>query len=61
MFNTSIQNISITLQFNANNAYSYIEDQLNINTTHFRIPVSQGREECAEYFISKFDEINSRL
>jgi Zn-dependent M28 family amino/carboxypeptidase len=35
-----------------------VEDQLNINTTHFRIPGYQGREDCAEYFIEKFREIN---
>ena len=35
-----------------------MEDQLNINTTHFRIPGYQGREDCAEYFIEKFRDIN---
>lgn len=31
---------------------------MNINTTHYRIPGTQGREDCAQYFISKFQEID---
>jgi glutaminyl-peptide cyclotransferase len=57
LFGNNIRNINVTLQFNATNAYTYVEDQLNINTTHYRIPGSQGREQCAEYFIDKFQNI----
>ncbi|MFX0009610.1 MAG: M28 family peptidase [Candidatus Hermodarchaeota archaeon] len=34
-------------------------DQININLTSYRIPGTQGREECSEYFISKFQQIDS--
>ncbi|TFG23616.1 MAG: M28 family peptidase [Promethearchaeota archaeon] len=54
----SFSNIQVSLHFSGDNAYSYVEDQLNINATHFRIPGYQGREDCAEYFIEKFREIN---
>ncbi len=53
--NLRIQNYEIDLQFNGENAFSYIEDQLNIG---FRIPGTPERANCANYFISKFKEIN---
>jgi Zn-dependent M28 family amino/carboxypeptidase len=31
---------------------------MSINTTHYRIPGTEGREKCAEYFIEKFQEID---
>jgi len=56
--NITIRNLDVELQFNSNNAYSYLEDQININSTHYRIPGTQGREECANYFMTKFKEID---
>ncbi|MFX1310739.1 MAG: M28 family peptidase, partial [Promethearchaeota archaeon] len=46
------------LQFNSDNAYSYIQDQLDIG---FRIPGTQERVNCANYFTSKFEEIDSNF
>lgn len=61
LIENNFNNIQIPLQFNGDNAYSYVEDQLNINITHYRIPGSQGREDCAEYFIDKFKDIDSNF
>jgi len=35
-----------------------VEDQINLNLTHYRIPGTKGREDCADYFVNKFKEIN---
>lgn len=51
-------NINIELYFDGDPAYSYVTDQVNINTTHYRIPGTQGREDCAQYFITKFKQID---
>jgi hypothetical protein len=56
--NLNIQNYDIDLQFSGDNAYSYVEDQLDIG---FRIPGTQERVNCANYFISKFKEIDSNF
>ena len=62
LFNDSeITNIDIELHFNGDTAYTYVADQININTTHFRIPGTQGREDCAQYFISKFQLIDPQI
>ncbi|MHA1914549.1 MAG: M28 family peptidase [Promethearchaeota archaeon] len=53
-----IQNINVELTFNGDNAYQYIEDQLDIG---FRIPGTQERINCANYFIAKFLEIDSNF
>ena len=57
--NTKFTNIKIELRFNGDEAYNYVADQININLTSYRIPGTQGREECAEYFRSKFQQIDS--
>ena len=46
------------LGFNGNNAYDYIQDQLDLG---FRIPGTVERKNCANYFVSKFKEINSNF
>ena len=54
-----VQNIDVTLEFDekhADKAYDIIDDQLDIG---FRIPGEKESEECIEYFISKFRDINS--
>lgn len=51
-------NLDVDLYFNGDNAYTYVEDQLNINTTYYRTPGTQGREDCVKYFVSKFQEID---
>jgi len=56
---TNIENIDIKLKFEGNNAYVHVEEQILINQTHFRIPGTQGREQCAQYFITKFQQINT--
>lgn len=56
--NLNIQNYEIDLQFSADNAYIYTEDQLDIG---FRIPGTQERVNCANYFITKFLEIDSNF
>jgi glutaminyl-peptide cyclotransferase len=58
MYNNKFQNINIKLEFNENNAYNYIEDQVDIG---FRIPGTSDSNKCASYFISKFKEINSDI
>ena len=57
-FNKRIQNINVELQFNGNNASQYVQDQLDIG---FRIPGTQERIDCANYFISKFKQIDSNF
>jgi len=54
-------NIDIELHFNGDNAYNYVADQININTTHYRTPGTQGREDCAQYFITKFQLIDPAI
>jgi len=54
----NINNYEKGLQFSGDNAYFYVEDQLDIG---FRIPGTQARVNCANYFISKFQEINSNF
>ena len=49
------------MQFDGDTAYSYVADQININTTHYRIPGTQGREDCAQYFIAKFQQIDPTI
>ncbi|MFX0077060.1 MAG: M28 family peptidase [Candidatus Hermodarchaeota archaeon] len=59
LFNeVEISNIDIDLRFDGDTTYSYVVDQVNINTTHYRIPGTQGREQCAQYFITKFQQID---
>ncbi|MHA1171776.1 MAG: M28 family peptidase, partial [Candidatus Heimdallarchaeota archaeon] len=61
-FNDSdFTNIDIELRFNGDTAYTYVADQMSINTTHFRIPGTQGREDCAQYFITKFQQIDPTI
>ncbi|MFX1497159.1 MAG: M28 family peptidase [Promethearchaeota archaeon] len=54
----NIKNIDINLNFEGDNAFLYVKDQLEINQTYYRIPGTQGREKCAQYFIAKFREID---
>ncbi|GAG78614.1 unnamed protein product, partial [marine sediment metagenome] len=54
-----VQNIDVTLEFDekhADKAYDIIDDQLDIG---FRIPGEKESEECIEYFISKFKDIDA--
>lgn len=54
-------NLDVDLYFNGDNAYTYVEDQLNINITHYRKPGTQGREDCAIYFVSEFQKIDPSI
>lgn len=56
--NLKIQNNNIDLEFNSNNAYDYVKDQLNIG---FRIPGTEESINCSKYFISKFLEIDNNF
>ncbi|MFX1410938.1 MAG: M28 family peptidase, partial [Promethearchaeota archaeon] len=56
--NLKVQNVDIELNFNEENAFQYIQDQLDIG---YRIPGTQERVNCANYFISKFQEIDSNF
>ena len=58
MYNNKFQNINIKLEFNENNAYNYIEDQVDIG---FRIPGTSDSNKCASYFISKFKDITNDI
>jgi hypothetical protein len=49
------QNYDIELQFNGDNAYTYVKDQLDIG---YRIPGTQERVNCANYFVNKFLDID---
>ncbi|MFW9878224.1 MAG: M28 family peptidase [Candidatus Thorarchaeota archaeon] len=46
------------MRFNGDNAYESVQDQLNIG---FRIPGTEERINCTNYFISKFKEIDSNF
>ena len=59
--NSEFTNIDIELHFNGDTAYTYVADQMSINTTHYRIPGTQGREDCAQYFINKFQQIDPTI
>lgn len=62
LFNESeYRNIDIELHFNGDTAYTYVADQININTSHYRTPGTQGREDCAQYFITKFQQIDPTI
>ncbi len=56
--NLEIQNIDVELHLNGDYAYEYIRDQLDIG---YRIPGTEERINCANYFISKFQEIESNF
>jgi len=56
--NLNVQNVAVELKFNGDDAFSYIQDQLNLG---YRIPGTQERVDCANYFISKFKEIDSNF
>ena len=56
-----IRNIDYPLGFNGDNAYQMVEDQINLNLTHYRIPGTQGRKDCLDYFINEFQEINENF
>jgi len=49
------------LYFNQDNARVYLQDQLDINNTHYRIPGTIGRENCAQYFILNFQNISASI
>ncbi|TFG23675.1 MAG: M28 family peptidase [Promethearchaeota archaeon] len=57
----NIRNIDYPLEFNGDNAYTMVEDQIELNLTHYRIPGTQGQEDSIEYFINKFKEINENF
>ena len=38
-----------------------VEDQIELNLTHYRIPGTQGQKDCIEYFIDRFKEINDNF
>ena len=54
--NLFFQNINVDLEFDRDDAYYYLKDQLDIG---YRIPGTQAREDCANYFISEFQKIDS--
>ncbi len=52
----TLQNVDVNLNFNKYDAYNYLVDQLNLGN---RIPGTQARRDCANYFISEFQKIYS--
>jgi hypothetical protein len=48
----------VELSFNGDNAYLYVQDQLDIG---FRIPGTPERINCTNYFITKFQEIDANF
>jgi hypothetical protein len=58
LFSNNFQNKDVKLNFNGNNAYTHVEKQLDIG---FRIPGSDENNECIDYFISEFKEINANF
>jgi len=52
----NIENYQIELEFDGDKAFNYVQDQLDIG---FRIPGTEERENCTQYFISKFLDIDS--
>ena len=53
-----IQNVDRALQFEGDNAYNFIKDQLDIG---YRIPGTEESINCSHYFISKFKELNENI
>ncbi|MFX1236233.1 MAG: M28 family peptidase [Promethearchaeota archaeon] len=56
-----IQNVNVGLDFSGYNAFDHINAQLELNTTHYRIPGSKGSQDCANYFQSEFLKIDSNI
>ena len=56
--NIEVQNVNVELLFNGDNAFKYVRDQVEIG---FRIPGTEERVNCANYFITKFLEIDSNF
>jgi len=54
--NLNIQNFNVELHFNRDNAYQYIQDQLNIG---FRFPGTEERVNTTKYIISQFKQIDN--
>jgi len=50
-----VRNIDIQLNFNGTNAYTHAKNQTDIG---YRIPGTQQRADCANYFISEFKDID---
>ena len=50
-----VQNLNVQLNFDGDSAYTHIEEQLDIG---FRIPGTVERVNCANYFISQFQNID---
>jgi Iap family predicted aminopeptidase len=50
--------VEVKLKFEGDHAFDYVEDQLDIG---FRIPGTDESEECVEYFVSKFKEIDNNI
>ena len=55
IINLKIQNVNVELNFDEESAFYYIQDQLDIG---FRIPGTEERINCTNYFISKFKELD---
>jgi hypothetical protein len=49
------------LHFSGDKAYASVETQVYLNTTDYRTPGTQGREDCAQYFLDEFDDIDPSL
>ncbi|MFX1339656.1 MAG: M28 family peptidase [Promethearchaeota archaeon] len=58
VYNNKFQNVKIELEFNGNNAYNYVEDQVDIG---YRIPGSSDSNKCVSYFISRFKDISNDI
>ena len=58
---SNIRNIEYPLRFNGDNTYIKVEDQINLNLTNYRVPGTQGRIDCLEYFINEFQEIGDNF
>lgn len=58
IYQSSIQNIDIDLDFDKNKAYSHVENQLDFGN---RIPGTDARVNCAKYFVSEAQKVDSQI
>ncbi len=56
--NLNIQNFDVELHFSGDNAYQYLQDQLDIG---FRFPGTEERVNTTKYFISQFKQIDNNF
>lgn len=58
IYQSSIQNVDIELNFDKNKAYNHVQNQLEFGN---RIPGTDARVNCAKYFVSEAQEVDNQI